>query len=305
MKRRQLFILFGSPWILASLAAFFLLGGGTPVGGADLPEIRQQGELRHLGVSYANFVTGSGDGLDVDLIKLFAQHLGVRYRYVETSWKEVLADLTGKKVRPRGEGVEVIGQVPIKGDLVANGLTILPWREKVVNFSTPVFPTQVWLIARADSALKPIKPSGRPDRDIAAVKALLMGQTVLGKFDTCLYPRLYHLEKVRARVKDFQGTLNELAPALIKGDAEMTLLDVPDALMALEKWPGRIKVIGPISSKQEMGVAFAQTSPQLRETFNRFFDQIKQDGTYLALVRRYYPSALHHFPEFFAEFQTR
>jgi ABC-type amino acid transport substrate-binding protein len=261
--------------------------------------------LRHLGVPYANFVTGSGDGLDVDLIKLFAQHLGVRYHYVQTSWEAVLADLTGKKVKTRGEEVEVMEEVPIKGDIVASGLTILAWREKVVNFSTPVFPTQVWLIARADSSLKPIKPSDRINKDIAAVKALLRGRKVLGKLDTCLDPRLYGLEKVGVNVTCFEGNLNDLAPAVIKGEAEATLLDVPEALIALEKWPGKIKVIGPISPRQEMGCAFAKTSPQLREAFDRFFDRIKRDGTYLALVRRYYPSAPHHSPEFFEDFKRK
>ena len=33
----------------------------------DLREIRERGVLRHLGVPYANFVTGSGDGLDVEI----------------------------------------------------------------------------------------------------------------------------------------------------------------------------------------------------------------------------------------------
>ena len=50
---------------------------------ADLREIRKKGVLRHLGVPYANFVTGSEDGLDVELLKLFARHLGVSYKYVE------------------------------------------------------------------------------------------------------------------------------------------------------------------------------------------------------------------------------
>jgi len=43
----------------------------------DLPEIRARGELRHLGIRYANFVTGSGDGFDVELVRGFAEHLGV------------------------------------------------------------------------------------------------------------------------------------------------------------------------------------------------------------------------------------
>jgi ABC-type amino acid transport substrate-binding protein len=303
MRQQQLCLADGLHLIFTIVFSLIIFGFGRPVWGSDLPEILQKGELRHLGVPYANFVTGSGDGLDVDLMKLFAQHLRVRYHYVQTSWADVLGDLTGKKVRSKGEEVEIIGEVPIKGDIVASGLTILAWRETVVDFSTPVFPTQVWLIARADSSLKPIKPSSSIDQDISTVKALLRGRKVLGKLDTCLDPSLYSLEKVRADVKYFDGTLNELAPAIIKSEAELTLLDVPDALIALGKWPGKIKVIGPISPRQEMGCAFAKTSPQLRETFNRFFDRIKQDGTYLALVRKYYPSAPHHFPRFFEDFE--
>ncbi len=305
MRPQQLCFAYVSHLIFTIAVFLILFGLGRPVWGSDLPEILQKGELRHLGVPYANFITGSGDGLDVDLMKLFAQHLGVRYHYVQTSWVDVLGDLAGKKVRSRGEEVEFIGEVPIKGDIVASGLTILAWREKVVDFSTPVFPTQVWLVARADSSLKPIKPSGRIAKDVGTVKALLRGRQVLGKLDTCLDPSLYGLEKVGAHVKCFEGTLNELAPAIIKGEAELTLLDVPDALIALEKWPGKIKVIGPISPRQEMGCALAKTSPQLRESFNRFFHRIKQDGTYLALVQKYYPSAPRHFPEFFADFKGK
>lgn len=40
----------------------------TPTLAADLDEIKARGELRHLGIRYANFVTGSGDGFDVELV---------------------------------------------------------------------------------------------------------------------------------------------------------------------------------------------------------------------------------------------
>ncbi len=269
--------------------------------GADLPEIKKKGVLRHLGVPYANFVTGSGDGLDVELVRLFAQHLGVQYQYVGTTWDDVIGDLTGKKVHPRGENVEILGEVPIRGDIIANGLTILPWRQKVVDFSTPLFPSQVWLIAQADSPLQPITPSNELDRDVAEVKALLKGHSTLGKVSTCLDPSLYDLEKTGARVKLFGGELNELAPAIINGEAELTLLDVPDALIALEKWPGQIKVIGPISPFQNMGYAFATTSPELRDAFNTFFEQCRQDGTYARLVKKYYPAVYFYYPSFFEE----
>ena len=62
----------------------------------DLDEIRKSGELRHIGVPYANFITGLGDGLDVELIKGFSKHLGLKYKYIPSTWSTVFHDLTGK-----------------------------------------------------------------------------------------------------------------------------------------------------------------------------------------------------------------
>ena len=82
------------------LIGLFGMAGVTFAG--DLADVKQRGVLRHLGVPYANFVTGAGDGMDVELMKGFAGYLGVRYEYVPTSWKDVIGDLTGKKSQGRG-----------------------------------------------------------------------------------------------------------------------------------------------------------------------------------------------------------
>jgi ABC-type amino acid transport substrate-binding protein len=266
---------------------------------ADLEDIQKRGVMIHLGVPYANFVTGSGDGLDVELMKLFAQDLGVQYQYVSSDWGNVISDLTGKRFSFEGKNVRVVAEVPVKGDIVANGMTVLPQREKVVSFSAPTFPTQVWLISRYDSSLTPISPSGDMGQDIAAVKSLLKDRDVLGIANTCTDPDLYQLKETGARIRCFSGTLNELAPAIINGEAELTLLDVPDSIIALEKWHGKLKVIGPVSPVQEMSCAFPKESDKLQQRFNKFFERIKRDGTYLRLVRKYYPTAPQHFPEFF------
>lgn len=267
--------------------------------GADLAEIKKRGVLRHLGVPYANFVTGSGDGLDVEMMKLFAQYLGVEYQYVKTSWETVINDLIGQKIEIVDNEVNIKGKVPIRGDLIANGMTVLPWRQKVLNFAAPNFPTQVWLIARGDSALSPIMPANDIQKDIASVKSLLRNRTVMGKSSTCLDPRLYNLQKNGIKFKYLNGSLNELAPAIINGEAESTLLDVPDALIALEKWSGKIKVIGPVSEQQVMACAFPKSSPELRNAYNLFFEKCKKDGTYLKLVRKYYPGVFIYYADFF------
>jgi len=281
----------------ATLLIVLSLGGLAAAG--DLAQVKERGVLRHLGIPYANFVTGSGDGLEVELTQKFAEYLGVKYEFVKTEWSTVIQDLTGKKVKPKGTEIEIIGEAPVKGDIIANGFTILPWREKAVDFSLPTFPSQIWLIARADSKIRPIKPSHTIEKDVAASKALMKGRSVLSMENTCLDPRLYNLSATGAKVICTKGQLNDMAPALLKGDAEMTILDVPDALIALQKWPGKLKIIGPVSDKQQMAPAFAKDSPQLREAYNQFLVKVRKDGTYLRLINKYYPTARSFFPDFF------
>ncbi len=265
----------------------------------DLDEIRKSGVLRHLGVPYANFVTGSGDGMDVEIIRRFSESLGVRYEYVKTDWDDAIGDLTGSKVRPNGGGVEVLASVPLKGDLIANGMTVIPWRQRIVHYSVPTFPNQVWLVARADSPLRPIKPSGNIKKDIAMVKGLVRDRSVLCKANTCLDPNLYQLDAAGARVVLFERSLNELAPAVLNREAEATLLDVPDALVALQKWPGRIKIIGPVSEVQDMAVAFRKDAPKLREAFNRFLMQLRKNGAFQRIALKYYPYVTDYYADFF------
>lgn len=265
----------------------------------ELEEIKKQGVLRHLGVPYANFVTGSGDGMDVELIRNFAKHLGVRYEYVKTTWETVVPDLIGKNIKPNGNDVELLDNVTIKGDIVANGFTILQWREKILDFSKPTFPTQIMLVAAAHSKLKPIQPSGNVVKDIEQVKKLTHNRICLGVENTCLDPALYNLKEEGAKTKNFTGALDDLSAAVIKGEAEIAIMEMPDALLALKKHPGKIKIIGPLSQKQLMAAGFAKSSPQLRAEFNKFLLQSKKDGTYLKIVRKYYPSAPEFYPGFF------
>ena len=284
------------------LSLLAVLGGFlTPAWAADLREIQERGVLRHLGVPYAGFVTGTGDGFDVELTRLFARYLGVRYEYVKADWGTLVQDLIGKKIKVNGAEVGIIEDAPVRGDMIANGFTVLPWRQKVVSFSQPTFPSQIWLLARADSKVKPIRPSKNIHKDIEMTRALINGRSVLSLEKTCLDPVLYNLSATGANVISFSGQLNELAPAVLNNDAEMTILDVPDALIAMEKWPGKLKIIGPISEKQLMGAGFPKDAPQLLAAYNAFLKKTKKDGVYLKLIQKYYPSAKSFFPDFFRQ----
>jgi ABC-type amino acid transport substrate-binding protein len=263
-----------------------------------IERLMAQGVLRHLGVPYANFVTGAGDGMDVELMQGFAAWLGVDYRYVRTDWSRVIDELIGERIEAHEDEVQRLGAVPIKGDVIANGMTVIPWRERVVLFGAPTFPTQVWLVSRADAPVTPIRPGPSLVDDIRRTKTILGGRSLLGKLDTCLDPSLYDLAATGAEIALFSGTLNELAPALLNDEAELTLLDVPDALVALEKWPGRLKIIGPISERQDMAPAFRPEDADLRDAFNRYLEERRADGSFDRLVLKYYPFVVDYFPDF-------
>ncbi len=287
----------------ALLAAAVAAAGpaGAPPPRHDLPEIRAAGRLRHLGAPYAGFVTAAGDGLDVELVQLFCAELGVQYEHVETDRQRDITDLTGRMFTRDGDEVTVTGTTARRGDVLAHGLTVLPWREQLVRFAEPMFPTQVWLIAPATSRVRPIAPSGIAAADIESTQRLVAGVSVMAKPNSCLDPKLYDLADHGALVVPYEGSLDHVVPNLLSGMAEMAVLDAPSALVALRRWEGKIKVLGPLSEPQHLSAAFAPDSPQLAAAFAAFLDRCRADGTYETLLRRYYPGVWAHFPGFFPD----
>jgi ABC-type amino acid transport substrate-binding protein len=285
------------------LASLLVSSAVSIAGAADLKDIRAKGELRHLGIKYANFVTGAGDGFDVELTQGFAKHIGVKYTLVYSDFYNVIRDLLGKDVVRKGSDVTLTGNFPVKGDMIATGFTMLPWREAVVLYSKPTFPSQVLLVARADSKLTPIKGSKNLAQDIQETKALIGKSSLLVMERTCLDPSNYALKGTGIDLKAYTRStnLNEMVPALLNKEAELTLLDVPDAILDLKKWAGQIKVIGPISEHQNLATAFPKNSPELRQSFDDYLVKVKADGTYDKLVDKYYPGIRRYFPDFFTK----
>lgn len=270
--------------------------------GADLAEIKSRGELRHIGIRYANFVTGAGDGLDVELMQGFAKRIGVSYKLVYSDFYSVIRDLLGKDVVRKGDEVTLTGDYPVKGDVISTGFTMLPWREAVLLYSDPVLPSQVLLVAPAESDLQPIEDGADLAADMANTRKAIGSRSLLVMDRTCLDPTNYGLDNVGIDLKAYNksANLNEMVPAMLNKEAELTLLDVPDAILDLRKWAGKIKIIGPISGQQMLATAFPKDAPALRDEFNAYLHDVKASGVYDRLVDKYYPGIRRFFPEFFA-----
>lgn len=279
-----------------------LLLGGNTAAAADLAEIQAKGELRHLGIRYANFVTAAGDGFDVELTQGFARYIGVKYTLIYTDFYSVIRDLLGKDVVRKGSELALVGDFPVRGDMIASGFTVLPWREALLLYSQPTFPSQVLLVARAESSIKPIRGSTNLRADIEETKRLINKRSLLVMERTCLDPGNYGLKGVGVDLRSYtkSTSLNEMVPALISKEVDLTLLDVPNAILDMKRWAGKIKVLGPISEQQNLAAAFPKDAPELRKAFDQYLAKIRADGSYDKLVDKYYPGIRRYFPGFFS-----
>ena len=107
--------------LLQTATAIVLACASLAAGAADLKEIRERGVIRHLGIKYANFVTADGRGFDVEIMQGFARHIGVKYELVYSDFYNVIRDLLGKDVARKGDEVTLVGDYPVRGDVIATG----------------------------------------------------------------------------------------------------------------------------------------------------------------------------------------
>ncbi|RUM38760.1 MAG: hypothetical protein DSY70_07150, partial [Desulfobulbus sp.] len=144
---------------------------------------------------------------------------------------------------------------------------------------------------------------GDINKDISMVKNELHGISVLGLKESCLAPSLYGINKNGARIKFFPPDLNldRRIPSIIGEEAESALIEIPPALIALSTWPGKIKVIGPVSPPRKMACACAKDSPKPKHVVDAFFEDFKKSGRYLKLLGKYYLSIFTYYPQLLSE----
>jgi ABC-type amino acid transport substrate-binding protein len=141
----------------------------------------------------------------------------------------------------------------------ANGLfdtavvssTILPERERVVDFTDPHYEAQQALLVSEDS-------------DIASVADL--DGAIVGP----------------------QGP--DAITALVTGQVDATIIDQPVAVDAVEK-QGGMEIVEEIQTNELYGFAVAPDNDGLREAINQALAELKEDGTVDELYEQYFSTA--------------
>ena len=257
------------------LTACVLLGGfaGSPGHCADLDQIQDRGQLIVISFPHqqSEFIrtnlelgptpeTGSADhfiGADVDLMKLFAERLGV--------------ELVFRRVSEPSYGALIPDLLAGRGDLVASSFSITAERRKLVAFSDPYFTVFPVIVTRADS-------------DIAAATDL-KGRTAAAIRGSS---HEEHLLRLGVMAKDIRGvsfTLDDFL-AVAEGEVDFTLVDSIAANRYLDP-DSQLKVAFRLPGTDDFGYAVPRTSTALLAELNAFIAEMSESGELARIIEQH------------------
>ncbi len=246
-------------WLLALLVA-----GTASAQESTLEQILKRGELRvGLEAGYMPFEMRDrkGDiiGFDVDLARLMARQMGVKLSLVNTQWDGIIAALLTDKF-----------------DLLMGGMTITAERNLKVNFTDPYV-----LIGQTVVLHKKHAAAIRSYRELNT-----SGYTIATKLGTTgdIAARKYI---PRARIKAYESEA-DAAIEVRQGRADAFVYDLPFNAVYVAQNPENLVHLKEPFTQEALGWAVRKRDPDFLNWLNHFLAQIKRDGIYDALYKKWF-----------------
>jgi polar amino acid transport system substrate-binding protein len=231
---------------------------------STLNQILQRGELRvGLEVGYMPFEMrdkkGRIIGFDVDLARLMAKTMGVKLTLVNTQWDGIIPALLTDKF-----------------DILMGGMTITAERNLQVNFAEPyIVIGQSVLLARKhrDSV------AGYSQLDDARYTIA----TKLGTTGDIAAKRFLP----KARIKSFESEA-DATMEVRSGRADAFVYDLPYNVVYAARFPDALVHLAEPFTREALGWAVRKGDPDFLNWLNNFLRQIKDEGVYDALHRKWF-----------------
>ena len=199
-------------------------------------------------------------GFEYDLAKAFSRYLGVKLKVLTPPWERLIQALN------KGEG-----------DFIAASMTIVPSRQKEVDFSGGYLRIQQKVIVHTNHL---------------RIKKLenLKGKTIHIRRGTSYAERLAELKadglEINIKLYDDIPT-EEFMRMIANKEIEVTVADSNIALLNRRYFPD-VKISFPIEEPQLLGWAVRNGEKRLLKKINEFFKKIKEDGTFAKIYEKYY-----------------
>jgi ABC-type amino acid transport substrate-binding protein len=230
--------------------------GGATDSAAQLDTISEGKLTVGSDIPYAPFEFGRAPdykGFDVDLVREIGKRLGLDVEFVKTPFDTIFRNL-----------------VQGKFDLVASSTTITEERKRTVDFSDPYFAADQSLMVKKGSGIETVED--------------LTGQVIGAQLGTTGAD--YAKENIDAESVRTYDLIDDAFKALQTGQIVGVINDCPISKYAERSKPD-LEVVQAIETGENYGLAFRKDADALREAVNRRLDEIKRDGTYDRIFRKY------------------
>jgi membrane-bound lytic murein transglycosylase F len=198
-------------------------------------------------------------GFEYDLAKAFSDYLDVELEIATPTWEGLLQGLEERK-----------------GDFVAASMSVTKSRSERVDFSTAYLPVQQYIVLNKDDPAKTLKD--------------LAGKTVCVRKGTTYEEVLKKLKgnglNIRIRLYDDMPT-EELIRMVAEKEIEATVADSHIALLNRRYYPDA-RIAFPVGKPSKIAWAVRKGEERLLRQINKFFEMIKEDGTFDRIYAEYF-----------------
>ena len=259
----------------AVVAVALLMGLAGSVWGADidlakkstLEKILQNGELRvgfEAGYMPFEMTDKKGEfvGFDIDIAKLMAKAMGVKFVPVNTAWDGIIPSLiTGKF------------------DIIMSGMTVTQERNLKINFADPyiVVGQAILLSKKHEGAITSYKDLNDPKFVVTSKLGTTGEQATKRYIPKCTY-------------KSFE-TETEAVLEVINGKADAYVYDQPNCVVVMaQQGAGKLVFLDQPFTYEPLAWAINKGDPDFMNWLNNFLKQVKNDGRYDQIYNKWIKS---------------
>jgi len=197
--------------------------------------------------NYLDEETGEAIGWDYDAVREICKRIDCVPEFKEASWDGIFPAMQAGEY-----------------DWLADGVTITAERDEIIDYSIPYVTVGQVLLVRVDETASV--------EDMKTDDAKLIG-TQIGTTNEIVALDNFPKERVKS-FEDFPAAVL----ALLSGDVDAVVIDTLAAQGFMDGDPGKMKVIGMLTSDEQLGFVFPPGS-ELIAPVNAALEEMKADGT--------------------------
>ena len=235
----------------------------------EMPEIQNTnttgtlkvGVVSDLGMPFTILQNGRLAGFDIELSMRFAAYIHKEFVPMDMPFGSLIAAISTQKI-----------------DLITASMMITDERKKQINFSEPYFESAVNVIAKKKNITREASSKLTKLDDIANKKIGIFTGTVHDAFISKKYPN--------ASVFRFESTADMML-SVKSGKIDAAMFDLTTARILLKHNP-ELGLLSDDVLNMPLGVGFNKNNPALLDEFNKFLKEIRQDGIYDTIFKRWF-----------------